>query len=222
MNFENICTPQEAEFLLNNLKSTDNVLEYGSGTLSMQIAHKVKHISVITHDINQFGDIITSEKPENLEILHVPTNKAQISEDGTYEEFEYYIKAGMELRKRFGKFNVIIIRGRARVECAKFAPEISQEACKIFVQDYAHPNADYTRHEYYQIENYLQRNDGVFTMYLFNVKQQLQENNTANAEIVETPKAEQKYVRKKITELPKKEQKRVKAVAKEITKKIKK
>lgn len=167
MNFNNICTEKEASFLFDNIKSTDNVLEYGSGALAMKIADKVKHVSVITHDINQYGDIVTAGKPENLEIIHVPTNKTQVSDDGTFEEFQDYINAGYELKKRFGKFNVIIIRGRARVECAKFAKEIAQEGCKIFVQDYAHPNPEYTRHEYFEIEKHLFRITGEFTMHLF-------------------------------------------------------
>lgn len=238
MNFNNICTKEEASFLLDNIKSTDNVLEYGNGQLSLQIADKVKHVSVITHDINQYGDIITADKPENMEILHVPTNKPQISDDGTFDEFEDYIKAGAELKKRFGKFNVIIIRGRARVECAKFAKEIAQEGCKIFVQDYGHPNPEYTRHEYFDIEKDLVKIASEFTLAMFVTEEQVdliaeslekitkEENIVLEVDkplIIETGQSGEgipfkkepiekpkKTAAKKLKELPKEDQKRVK------------
>lgn len=169
MNFENICTEKEAQFLLNNLKPTDNVLEYGNGDLAMQIANKVRHVSVITHDLNSYGKVIEN-KPDNIEVLHVPTNIPQTSDDGNYNEFKDYIEAPKELLNRFGKFNVIIIRGRARVECAKFAKNIAQEGCKIFVLDYAHPNPEYTRNEYFEIEKHLIKTGAEFTMHLFSIE----------------------------------------------------
>ena len=48
MSFENICTEKEAEFLLSHLKSTDRVLEWGNGDLALQIASKVKHVTVLS------------------------------------------------------------------------------------------------------------------------------------------------------------------------------
>lgn len=245
MNFENICTEKEAQFLLNNLKPTDNILEYGNGDLSLQIADKVRHVSVITHDLNSYGKIIEN-KPENIEILHVPTNIPQTSDDGNYNEFKDYIEAPKELLNRFGKFNVIIIRGRARVECAKFAKNIAQEGCKIFVLDYAHPNPEYTRNEYFEIEKHLTKTGWEFTMCSFSIEydpeqfqqdvQQMideitesettitnEDNNTHIVKDLHKNKEATKPFKKKVggeklKQLSKNEQNRVKGVAKKIAK----
>jgi hypothetical protein len=218
------------------------VLEYGSGELSLQIASKVKHISVITHDLNQYGKLIEN-KPENVEALMVPTNIIQKSDDGTFQEFENYIKAAEELSHRFGKFSVVIIRGRARVECAKFVKEVVWPEAKIFIQDYNHPNEQYRRSEYFEIENHLTKVKGEFTLYLFGLKQteankkeltddskerwaaQPTTNNqqpSVSEELSAFAKSVTKGVTKsktkKITELPKKEQKKLKKVTKKISK----
>lgn len=236
MNFENICTPAEAEFILSNLKHTDNVLEYGSGQLALQIADKVKHVSVITHDLNQYAAIIEN-KPENLEIALIKTDIPQTSDDGTLDEFKSYINEGAALKQRFGKFNVIIIRGRARVECAKFAKEIAQDGCKIIVQDYAHPNPEYTRTEYFDIENHLTKGKSEFTVCVFSLDNDISDiqNPTEIKEVefltpvldTETKKVSYKKVTTKtaskiIEQLPKADKKRVKSVAKEISKPTKK
>lgn len=237
MKFENICTQAEADFLLKNLKHTDKILEWGSGQISLQIASKIKHACVITHDLKQYGEII-EKGIENINALYIPVNKPQQSDDGTFDEFKDYIHAATELRNRFGKFDVIIIRGRARVECAKFCEQIAQENCKVFIQDFNHPDSQYLRSEYFEAEKHLTRVKGVFTMYLFEIKEipsttasempvfladtkvsdssdpKLKANKPSPSEAL----AKDGKKPRKVTELPKTEQKRVKDVAKKIFK----
>lgn len=228
MNFENICTPTEASFLLSQLKHTDNVLEWGSGQLSLQIANKVKHVSVITHDLNQYASL-QETRLENMEAILVPINQTQQSDDGTYDEYKDYISASHELKNRFGKFNVIIIRGRARVECAKFCEQIAHENCRIFIQDYNHPNSDYLRAEYFKAEEYLTRINGEFTMYMFIIKDKptidasrmpifLNDTNVTDSFDPKLKANQQTATKKprKVTELPKTEKKRVTKTGKKI------
>lgn len=236
MNFENICTPTEANFLLKNLKHTDNVLEWGSGQLSLQIVSKVKHVSVITHDLSQYA-LLQENKHDNIETILAPINNPHQSDDGTYDEFKDYIHASKELRNRFGKFNVIIIRGRARVECAKFCKEIAQDDCRIFIQDFNHPNSDYLRAEYFEAEKHLTRVGGEFTMYMFVLNKNTpiidktigmmgigKAFNATDGLIIRGVYSNEDVINhnikmpktKKVTELPKKERKRVTSVAKKI------
>lgn len=169
MNLQNICAPEEAEFLLKYLKHTDRILEWGSGKLALQIANKVKHICVITHDLKEYGELIEN-KPENIEAIYMKPNAAKFSGDGTFQEFEDYINASVAMRNRFGKFNAVIIRGRARVACSKMCRNIAWPDAKVFIQDYNHPNPEYLRKEYFECEKHLTRMKGVFTMYLFKIE----------------------------------------------------
>ena len=124
MNFENICTEKEAEFLLSHLKPTDRVLEWGNGDLALQIASKVKHVTVITHDMKSMEKMIDNQ-PQNMSSVFVPPTEPQQSDDGTAREFHDYIQDALLQTNRIGKFSVIIIRGRARVASARMSEQIA-------------------------------------------------------------------------------------------------
>ena len=187
MNFENICTEKEAEFLLSKLKSTDRVLEWGNGAIATQIASKVKHVTVITHELNSLDRVI-SQGLDNLSAVFVPPTEPQQSDDGTDREFHDYIQEALPQTNRFGKFSVIIIRGRARVHCARMCEQIAKDNTIVFIQDYNHPDSAYTRKEYFEAEKYLQHIGGEFTMHAFKVKA-LQNKKTVKATDIIKPKA---------------------------------
>lgn len=204
MNFENICTEKEAEFLLSHLKPTDRVLEWGNGDIALQIASKVKHVTVITHDLKSMEKLIDNQ-PQNMSSVLVPPTEPQQSDDGAAREYHDYIQEALPQTNRFGKFSVIIIRGRARVACARMCEQIAKDTTKVFIQDYNHPNDAYTRKEYFEAEQYLQHVDGEFTMHMFKVKA-LQNKKVVNATDVVKPKPtkEQAATGKKIAKQAKK------------------
>ena len=169
MNFENICTEAEAAFLLKNLKPTDRVLEWGNGDLALQIADKVKHITVITHELNALGKIIDLQ-PQNMTSVYVPPTEPRQSDDGNEREFHAYIQEAEQQLKRFGKFSVVIIRGRARVHCARMCENIGTDTTRVFMFDFNHPQEQYRRNEYFQAEQYLQHQKGEFALHLFKIK----------------------------------------------------
>lgn len=204
MNFENICTQKEAEFLLSNLKSTDRVLEWGNGDLALQIASKVKHVTVITHEMQAMEKLINNQS-QNMSSVLVPPTEPQTSDDGTEREYHDYIQEALPQTNRFGKFSVIIIRGRARVHCARMCEQIANDSTIVFIQDYNHPDSKYTRTEYFEAEKYLQHIAGEFTMHAFKVKA-LQNKKVVKAtdKVKPKPTKEQTETGKKISKQAKK------------------
>jgi len=169
MNFDNICSEKEAEFLLKNLKPTDRVLEWGNGSLALQIADKVKHVTVITHELEAMSNMLDTQ-PQNMSSVFVPPTEPQQTDDGSEREFHDYIEEAEQQLKRFGKFSVIIIRGRARVSCARMCERIATDATRVFIFDYNHPIAEYRREEYFKAEEYLQHQKGESALHMFKVK----------------------------------------------------
>lgn len=132
------------------------VLEYGSGLSSIEIANMVKSLLTIEH--NRFWyEKIQPKLPDNTTIKLVFSTNYRGGTDGTYEQFKDYIETPE------GIFDVILIDGRARIECAKYCKNIADENTIIFVHDY-------NRDEYKEIENYLELIEVVGTMAKFKLK----------------------------------------------------
>ncbi len=158
----------EVKFLLSHLKVTDSVLEWGSGGSTLELAKHVNRVVSIEHDKNWF-DKIKGLAPLNVDIHYVPRNKEEASGcDGTLSDYFDYINYPKILGK---KFNVILVDGRARVECAKVAVELLAEGGFIFIHDYRHPQNEYRRFEYEVVEEFLEYVDGAFAMHNLKPKQ---------------------------------------------------
>jgi len=96
-------------------------LEWGSGYSTLffpqLLSNNFTWIS-IEHDKNWFEIISRLNRNKNVKIFHVPPNKYPWSDDykdGSYDDLRDYI----EFPTRFGKFDFILIDGRARRECLK-------------------------------------------------------------------------------------------------------
>lgn len=162
---------EEADFFLNNLKPTDNVLEWGSGASTKTIAARVGHICSIEHNPEYFESIIKENIPHAHICLVEPNAQPGPGEDGSYDEFRDYVNKARELSEKYGKFDVIFIDGRARLACASICSMIGHAGTRVFVHDYDHPKEEYKRREYLPMEkHFLNREEGVFTMWRFNIK----------------------------------------------------
>ena len=82
---------------------------------------------------------------------------------GTLQQFETYIKKPLEL----GKFDLIFIDGRARIECAKICKDISHKDTLIFIHDY---RGRYDVENYKEIENYLNFISEINNLAFFSIK----------------------------------------------------
>lgn len=156
---------QEQEFFLSHLKPHMRVLEWGSGSSTLAIAPMVKHVTSIEHT-GKWYEEIKSKMPGNVDLRFVPPNNPEYSDDGTLADFVDYITNPLAS----GPFDLIFIDGRARVECAKLCRQLGHADTLVFIHDYNHPEEKWRRPEYYEAEKYLQRVDGVFTMWKFKIK----------------------------------------------------
>lgn len=164
-------TKAEADYFFEHLKPEHTVLEWGAGASSISIAKRVKQVFSIEHN-GPFCEKIKPLLPSNVNLSFVPYNQEEgPGEDGNYEQYKDYINKAIEISKAINtKFDVILIDGRARVGCAKICKELVHENSIIFIHDYNHPDPKYTRKEYYEAEQYLERIGGEHTMWKFKVK----------------------------------------------------
>lgn len=145
----------ESDLLLNSLHPTHHVLEWGSGASTLEIADKVNSIVSVEHSREWFNQLA---KPPNLILILAEPNSDFVEgeTDGTYSQFKTYIHAPLN----YGPFDVILIDGRARVECAKICCKISKPETMIFIHDF-------DRKEYAPIMDFLTLVESIDHMGLF-------------------------------------------------------
>lgn len=161
---------QETDYFLSFLKPEMRVLEFGSGSSTLEIAKRVKEVVSIEHN-KVWYEKIKELIPENVELLYVPQNHEPSKEydDGTYEDFKDYVQR--PLKYNYEKFDLIFIDGRARVCCARYsAMSYLNENGIIIIHDYNHPDPKWKRFEYDAVLEFLEPIGQVFTMGAFKVK----------------------------------------------------
>lgn len=150
----------EENFFLSRLSLEHNVLEYGSGESTIQISKLVKKITSIEHQPEWFNSL-QSKIPDNVELFLAPPNLPYVEggHDGEFLEFENYINAGIIN----APYDVVLIDGRARVECAKLCQHICNPESMIFIHDFHRP-------EYLDVYKWLEYVDNCESMFLFKLK----------------------------------------------------
>ncbi|MBA3285388.1 MAG: hypothetical protein H0U27_10080 [Nitrosopumilus sp.] len=153
-------TENEIEFFKRNLQNDSVVLEWGSGNSTLFFSRFVKKYIAIEHHENWF-DKINKKIRNNTKIIHVPTTQQyspllgqgwNVGFEGTYEQFKAYVDIFETLSE---KFSIILIDGRARVDCAKkILPSIGEHT-KVFVHDFKRYEKDLL--EYYILEDRVER-----------------------------------------------------------------
>jgi protein-L-isoaspartate O-methyltransferase len=135
----------EEDFFLSHLKNHHKVLEYGSGESTLQIANLVNKIVSVEHQQLWF-DSIKNKSQENCKILFAQPDLpyTEGKHCGTYDEFSTYINSPTQ----YGPYDIILIDGRARIECSKICNKLSHQDTIIFVHDWH-------REEYHEICKYL-------------------------------------------------------------------
>lgn len=171
----------EEKFFLSHLKPEHDVLEWGAGLSTLAISPLVKSLESIEHN-KQWFDEMCKKRPHNCSLHYIPLNHEPSKEysDGTYRDCQAYINFPVAFIQDVSvlpiithkQYDVIFIDGRARVECAKIAVQkrLLKKDGIIFIHDYNHPDERYRRTEYFEVENFLDRIDGVFAMWKFKPK----------------------------------------------------
>lgn len=159
---------QEKEFLHSSINLKSNVLEYGSGRSTIELSKISKSVTSVEHQRVWYDELIKN-KPINVDLIlaepDLPyiegphANQRSSGNDGTYEEFKTYIKS--PLCK--SPYDVIIIDGRARIECAKLCAKLAHKNSYIYVHDFG-------REEYKPILDILKHIDSVQRMFRFKLK----------------------------------------------------
>jgi len=124
----------------------------------------VKEIVSIEHQKKWFKKIkkiIFNNKIKNIFVYLIEPNEVckEGGDDGNLKQFQNYISFPLGE----GKFDIILIDGRARVECARVAKKISNENTLIFIHDF-------NREEYQSVLEFLKVISFCDTMYLFKIK----------------------------------------------------
>jgi len=158
----------ETDFVHSAIDSQSKVLEYGSGRSTINLSHIAKSVVSVEHQ-KAWYDELKPTLPENVELLLSEPdldyiegpheNQRSEGNDGTYEEFKTYIKAPLSS----APYDVVIIDGRARVECAKLCTKLCHDESYIFVHDFE-------RDEYQSIMKILEHVGSVGRMFKFKVK----------------------------------------------------
>jgi hypothetical protein len=98
------CTYPFIKFIEPRLKKDFHVFEFGGGNSTIWYAERVKNIKAVEHD-KSWVEYIKKKMPSNAEIIY-----KQMTADGDYSK---------EVMKDGNKYNIIIIDGRDRNNCAK-------------------------------------------------------------------------------------------------------
>ena len=157
---------REIKFIESFLSKDKDFLEFGSGGSTFYFADKVKNLISIEHDeywCSQMTQKLNEKQVKNAEILFAAPTSQWVSSEFPWNfrsvEFNSYIKAPEYIRRNFPdfKFDVVLLDGRARVECAKFIYPYLTDDAVVIMHDYI------DRHRYYAILDWYEEIDSVKT-----------------------------------------------------------
>ena len=179
-------TSNEVDFLFSLIKPEYNVLEYGSGASTIEIAKRCRRLTSVEHDLNWYNNIKQKLDGSVEYIFAAPNNinwekqynssglKNAAGDDGTFEDFIDYVLS--PLKSKHKPFDLVIVDGRARVSCAFVATLVLNQAnpdARILIHDFGpstpHPFLSYRT--YYDIVlTFLTVDKFVDKLYSFKVK----------------------------------------------------
>ncbi len=107
-------------FFKERLSKEMSIFEFGSGNSTLFFSKYVKKIITVEHD-KKWYDYIKNNMPENVQII--------------YKELEYGGEYSKTAQKQNEKFDVILVDGRDRVNCAINSFEKLKESGVIIVDD---------------------------------------------------------------------------------------
>lgn len=125
---------QEINLVQSCLKSNHTMLEWGSGGSTVTFSPKVKSYYSIEHIEEWYNNVDEYIKTNKLKVnnnLVKPDKPRTIPTK--YEEFKTYI----EYPKNFDvKFDIVLIDGRARVQCAEYIKPFLNDNALVLIHDF--------------------------------------------------------------------------------------
>lgn len=158
----------EQDFFLNHLDRTHRVLEWGSGESTLQIASLVKSIVSIEHDAMWFKKTLDTLPSNAKLILKQPNGPWNWGQEQPYELFKDYIEQPLKESSEEGLFDIVLIDGTSRENCASICKFVTHEDSLVFIHDF---NLSVPcRRPYAKALDYLIKIDSCQTMAKFKVK----------------------------------------------------
>ena len=102
------CTYPFIKFIEPRLNNNLKIFEFGCGNSTLWYASKVKTITSVEHD-REWYELVKKSLPENAKII--------------YKELKYGGAYSKSIFENSDKFNIVIVDGRDRVNCAENAVE---------------------------------------------------------------------------------------------------
>jgi len=133
---EPFMTKEEWGMLSQSVTNRSRVLEWGSGGSTIALAKMVHSVVSIEHT-EHWAREVRKKGLKNVTVHHVtPNREPDGREDGTYEQFENYVRLPLRLGHKPGDFHVILIDGRARGACSETAAKLAIPETMVFMHDY--------------------------------------------------------------------------------------
>ena len=143
-------------FLKSYLKPNFIFLEWGAGKSTAVFSCFVKEYYSIEHNFKDYKNSL-AKAGKNVKIYYAPPNLNTLQwfpyvfRDGSFGEFKNYVQFADVLGSLNKKFDVVLIDGRARVECAKQVLPYLAEGAVVFLHDF-HRHLYWDVLEHYYIE----------------------------------------------------------------------
>lgn len=136
---------QEINTIIKHLNKTDTMLEYGCGGSTIHFCNYVTEYYSIEHNSEWYSKILKVAKP-NTKMYHIDRNHItpeknriraknwnELDASSRSKDFKDYIHFPQTLNKIF---DVVLVDGRARPECAKFIFDYLKDDGILFIHDY--------------------------------------------------------------------------------------
>ena len=138
--------PSEINLIKKYLKPDHLMVEYGAGGSTLLFSTFVSEYHSIESDPT-WVETVRKESPKNVHMHSVPVKRPQrdmcqkylrawssLYTTATYKAYKKYIEEIAKIQK---KINVVLIDGRARPQCARFAYDIIDKETIVFIHDWA-------------------------------------------------------------------------------------
>lgn len=116
------------------------VFEWGAGGSTVEFSNYVKEYYSVEHDFEWYNRV-SKKAGRNVKIYYIPPNAPDLKwfpvfKEGEYRDFKNYIEFISNIASIGKKFDVILIDGRARAECALEALPYISENTAVFIHDF--------------------------------------------------------------------------------------
>lgn len=131
----------EYRFIEKFLKPEHTFFEWGSGNGTLYFSGLVKKLISLEHDLDYYNEIKTSLdlfEVNNVELIHIkldPSNRNK----SRYEQFKEYVDYPVVNNL---EFDICLIDGRARKDCARIIHDYIKPHTLVFVHDFNHNDVE--------------------------------------------------------------------------------